>query len=141
MLFGKEQHEQNHPRTWTVERRGRKFHIVTTDGLSLDSFETKRAAIQATQSGFLVDLYHKETRWFAGESVPGWRPYAEAKTGNSQKPRDVEIVITTRGGCILGVNCTSAAKVTVIDCDDLKEEGRDCDEVIEAAIGDMPLVY
>jgi hypothetical protein len=77
MLFGKDRHQENHPTTWKIQRRGRKFHIVTKDGVSLDSFTTRRAAEKASQSGWLIDLYDKETRWFAGESVPGWRSYAE----------------------------------------------------------------
>ena len=79
MLFGKDKHEQNHPKTWKVERRGRRFHVVTLDGYSLDSFDTKRDALRASQSGFLVDLYDKETRWFAGENITGWRSYAECE--------------------------------------------------------------
>jgi hypothetical protein len=43
----------------------------------LDSFTRKSDAEAATTEGWLLNLYRDEARWYAGESVRGWKPYAE----------------------------------------------------------------
>jgi hypothetical protein len=87
VLFGPDEHAANAPDTWKVIRVGRNWAITTKDEIGrLDTCATKRTAIERTKSGFLVDLYEKERRWYAGEQVAGWKPYktlTEAKEGRA----------------------------------------------------------
>lgn len=84
-LFRCEDHADNGPETWRVETvrdaSGRRvpslFHLTTAGGDVLDTFTTRREAEAAKESGHLVTLYHRERRWYAGEEIPGWRPWAE----------------------------------------------------------------
>jgi len=39
--------------------------------------DAEREAEDLKTSGHLVDLYNKEGRWYAGEDIPGWRPFRE----------------------------------------------------------------
>jgi hypothetical protein len=74
-----QEHAANPPETWVVVKRGPRSWALTLNGDTtavLDRFETKRAAEQARTEGFLVRLYRQEARWYAGEPVPGWRPYS-----------------------------------------------------------------
>lgn len=77
MLFPATTHVENSPETWQVAKLGKGFWALQTkDGHTLDRFTTKHVAEQAKVSGFYVNLYRKEGRWYAGENVPGWKPYA-----------------------------------------------------------------
>lgn len=80
-LFGSpEKHAANPPETWVVAKAGnRVWHLKTADGTVLDSFTTRKAAEAARETGFTADLYAKEKRWYAGENVPPWKPYAQVK--------------------------------------------------------------
>lgn len=71
------EHAANPPDTWKVTRVGRRYALQTEGGIQLDSFERKRDAESARTSGFIARLYADEARWYAGEQVPGWRPYKE----------------------------------------------------------------
>ena len=68
-------HENNPPSDWSVEKIGSRWALVTADGTELESFRTKRAALEGQKDGFCARLYAKEARWYAGEAVPGWKPY------------------------------------------------------------------
>lgn len=72
-----QEHAANPPETWVVVKRGPGAWALTpaNSTAELDRFGTKRAAEQARIEGFLVRLYGQEARWYAGESVPSWRPY------------------------------------------------------------------
>lgn len=72
-------HEANPPATWQVVKLAERLWVLTTAGGigTLDLFTTKRAAIEAKRSGHLVNLYNDEARWYVGESVRGWKPYAQ----------------------------------------------------------------
>lgn len=71
------EHAANPPETWkAVKRLERKWHLTTADGTVLDGFTTRGDALEATLSGPLVRLYEQERRWYAGEPVAGWKPYA-----------------------------------------------------------------
>ena len=72
-----EEHAANPPATWQITGKGRYWHLRTASGGTLDSFGTKRAAEDARTSGFLVEMYEDETRWYRGESVRNWVPYRE----------------------------------------------------------------
>lgn len=80
LFHGPEEHEANPPETWRVERCGRRWNLCTSGGAVLSSYDTKRAAEQATTTGVLAALYADEARWYAGESVRGWVPYRELKS-------------------------------------------------------------
>ena len=78
MLFGPDDHAKNGPETWNVVKAAPgHWHLVAASGAVLDYFETRREAVAAITSGTIRRLYDDETRWFAGESVRGWRPWAE----------------------------------------------------------------
>lgn len=86
MLFPPETHADNPPSTWTVVRRAPKLYaVVTKDGVELETRKTKREAAALLTSGFCVDLYEKERRWYAGETVAGWRPFAEVQATRRRK--------------------------------------------------------
>lgn len=72
-----EEHAANPPSTWEVRQWGRKWVLVCTKWpiTTLATFTTMREAKQAKITGFLADLYAKESRWYAGESVDNWKPY------------------------------------------------------------------
>lgn len=67
----------NAPSTWRVVRSGRHYHLTDKAGHVLESFDRKYKAVAARESGFYFDLWNKERRWFAGETIPGWKPYAK----------------------------------------------------------------
>jgi hypothetical protein len=73
-----EEHAANPPSTWLVVKTGGCWSICAADGYELEgNFDRKRDAEAARTSGFAAQLYAKETRWYAGESVRGWKPYSE----------------------------------------------------------------
>jgi len=81
MLFSKEDHPKYPPSSWTVRKHGRKWGLFAGScDYPLGTFLTKREAEQAKLSGFLVALYEKEGRWFAGERIQGWKLYSECVT-------------------------------------------------------------
>jgi hypothetical protein len=86
-VFDQAQHIENPPETWRVERipETRRWALVTDDGDAalagdrIDTFETMREAQEARESGFMAELWRKESRWYAGESINGWRDYSEVR--------------------------------------------------------------
>lgn len=81
MLFSAADHPHNPPASWTVVKVAKGlWHLRTKDGGVLEySLKTKKEGEALKVSGFLVDLYETEGRWYAGEPVANWRPYAEVK--------------------------------------------------------------
>jgi hypothetical protein len=77
LFTGPEEHVANPPETWIVERVGNRYALRAANGATLDTFERKRDAEDARHYGFIADLYAKEARWYAGELVHNWKPYAE----------------------------------------------------------------
>lgn len=76
MLFrNPKEHAANPPSTWTVVKHGRKWALCLA-GHPSTYFDTKKEAEAARHTGFHATLYAKETRWFAGEKVDGWKPYS-----------------------------------------------------------------
>lgn len=85
-----EEHAANPPETWEIrklyERRWvlivNKAHPVETQ----DMFPTKKDAEDARDNpdSWLRRLYDDETRWYKGEPVRGWRPYAEIKAAQER---------------------------------------------------------
>lgn len=75
MLFKPEDHAANGPETWlVVKATDRIWHLRTKDGGVLQSCSTKREAEALRTSGFYVNLYERERRWYGGELIPGLRP-------------------------------------------------------------------
>ena len=80
LFDGPEEHEANPPETWKVYRVGdRSWMLATATNVCLEGFTTRRAAMAARTSGFNVDLWRKESRWYAGENVHPWKSWAEVK--------------------------------------------------------------
>ena len=73
-----EEHQADPPAGWTVRKAGaRSWQLMSSGGGVLDTFTTRTEALAARESGWLVSLYQKEGRWFAGLPVANWRPYAD----------------------------------------------------------------
>jgi hypothetical protein len=79
MFANPEEHAANPPETWTVQRAGRRWRLLTASGGFIDSFDTKGAAEGARTSGRWADLYESDGRWYAGETPPGMRSYAQCR--------------------------------------------------------------
>jgi hypothetical protein len=80
-LFASPQkHAANPPRSWTVVKVGEERWQLRAGTDVLDTFPTRHAAMDARTTGRLVGLYDKERRWYAGEPVPGWKPYTPRPT-------------------------------------------------------------
>lgn len=73
-LFMKEDHAANPPETWQVRKVAERRWELFVPIYGLETFPTKKAAEAAKVSGFLVNLYEKERRYYAGQDVPGWKP-------------------------------------------------------------------
>lgn len=77
-LFFYDDHADNPPETWRVVKvADRLWHLESKEGACLDSFKTKREAEINRTMGWAVRLYEQERRWYAGESVPSWKPFTE----------------------------------------------------------------
>ena len=79
LFYSPEEHAANGPDTWLVVRvpLTTAWAVETAAGITLDYANTKAEAEALRHTGWLVTLYHRESRWFAGERVRGWRQYAE----------------------------------------------------------------
>lgn len=75
-----EEHAANPPESWEVTKvMNKRWHLTTTAGTVLHSSERKRDCEELKTSGFYFNLYRKEARWYAGEEVSGWKPYAKSE--------------------------------------------------------------
>lgn len=81
LFSGPEEHDANPPESWEVVKvMDRLWHLRPAGAdYCLDSFTTRKAAEARRTAGFEFELWHKEARWYAGETVPGWRPYCEVR--------------------------------------------------------------
>lgn len=77
MFAGPDEHAANPPETWKVVKSGRAWHLITMTGDVLDYFVRQSDAVAAIEEGPIRRLYDDETRWYAGESVRGWKPWAD----------------------------------------------------------------
>jgi len=71
------EHATNPPNTWQVVKVGKRWHLRTAHGTMINGYPRRKDAEAACKSGYLVDLYNKEARWYRSETVQGWRPYSE----------------------------------------------------------------
>ncbi len=85
MFANPTEHAANPPSTWVVKKAGEKlWHLCSKDGVVIDRATTKKAAEAMKTSGFNATLYEKETRWYAGATVDGWKPYADVVAENTR---------------------------------------------------------
>uniref|UniRef100_UPI003F497083 hypothetical protein n=1 Tax=Nonomuraea sp. CA-251285 TaxID=3240002 RepID=UPI003F497083 len=73
------QHAANPPHTWQVVKAGtHQWTHATADGTAIGNrYDRKSDAENDLLTSPYAKLWTQEQRWYAGESVPGWRPYAE----------------------------------------------------------------
>ena len=82
MFANPEEHAANPPQSWQVAKAAdRCWQLTTKDGAVLHSYTTRHAAEAARVSGPYVTFYDRETRWYAGHPVPGWKPYRALLAG------------------------------------------------------------
>ena len=77
------QHAANPPETWQVTKYGpRSWRVVDQAGTTLEYFPTRRDALAAISDPrwWVNRLYEQERRWYAGETIPRWRPYVATAT-------------------------------------------------------------
>lgn len=81
-----EEHAANGPDTWRVEKvRDGLWAILTAHGDPqlagdrLETYPTRKSAMVGLEDGWAAGLWEKERRWYAGESIPGWKTWAECK--------------------------------------------------------------
>lgn len=72
-----EEHAANGPETWVVVKSVRHWRLETADGGVLETFPTKKAAEAGRVEGRIADLYDRESRWYAGEEIPSWKPWTQ----------------------------------------------------------------
>lgn len=77
LFSGPEDHAANPPQSWQVIPYGGRRWALLAAGAVLGTFERKSEAERHRLEGFYVNLYEQEARWYGGEPVPGWHPYAE----------------------------------------------------------------
>lgn len=81
LFSGPEEHTANPPETWVVHKAGeRNWQLQTKDGGVLDWGQpTKKRAEALRAEGWYVEMYDKERRWYAGEDIPPWKPWAQCQ--------------------------------------------------------------
>lgn len=76
-----ERHAANPPETWTVHKAdARRWEVRDAEGNMLATARTKTLALVERDPaipGTIAAAYVKEGRWYAGESIPTWRPWAD----------------------------------------------------------------
>ncbi len=79
LFSGPTEHAANPPQSWVVVKVGARRWALKTKvgGPTMDTFATKKQAESAKVEGFYVSLYNRESRWYAGEPIPGWKPYSQ----------------------------------------------------------------
>jgi hypothetical protein len=92
LFSGPEEHAANPPDSWKVQKSEptnpncRRWAVETAGGKRLSTFDTKKVAeLWRSPVGFAGHLYAEESRWYAGEHIPGWRPYVARPSTNQQK--------------------------------------------------------
>jgi hypothetical protein len=73
------QHDANPPSTWHAVKVGeRAWELRDGDGHTLDrGFRTRADAEAAIARGWARNTYEEEGRWYAGDTPPHMRPWAE----------------------------------------------------------------
>jgi hypothetical protein len=74
-----DEHAANPPETWRVEKKAERcWHVVDQHGVTLEyACKTKKEAEEKRLNGHSARLWRDEQRWYAGEKVGNWKPYAQ----------------------------------------------------------------
>jgi hypothetical protein len=90
MIFsGPEEHAANPPSTWRVVKAAERiWQVQTVAGTVIETRATRKAAAAETEAGaYWVKQYEKESRWYAGEPVAQWKPWAQVKAERERNER------------------------------------------------------
>lgn len=72
-----QEHEADPPSAWAVAKvANRCWQLRSSFGWTVDTYTSRKAAEADRSGGRWVGLFEREGRWFAGQPVAGWRPYA-----------------------------------------------------------------
>lgn len=88
-----EQHAENPPSTWRVEKvapawgSGVMWGVLDQNDRELYAFRTRRDAKAGMADGALAKRYAEDGRWYAGEPTPGRKPYAEVQAEKAEQER------------------------------------------------------
>jgi hypothetical protein len=81
-----EEHAANPPGTWEVHKAGeRSWHLRARTGAVLEYCASKREAERRRTDSSTARLYAQEARWYAGEPVTNWRPWADVKAEREKR--------------------------------------------------------
>jgi len=81
-----EEHAAHPPASWQVIHAGqRSWNLETAPGVAIHTYRTREAAEAAKVSGQWVDLWERESRWYAGEAIPHWRLWADVKAERERR--------------------------------------------------------
>ncbi|MEV4116329.1 hypothetical protein [Nonomuraea sp. NPDC049695] len=74
-----DEHAAHPPTTWKVVRAGtRHWTHATAGGVVIGGrYDRKRDAEAHLLTSSYARLWDQESRWYAGEPIDNWRPYAE----------------------------------------------------------------
>ena len=88
LFKGPEEHAANPPETWKAVKAGdRSWRLTTAGGDVIGYYKTKKDTLAARDDpqGHYPMLWEKERRWYAGEQVDNWRPYAQIKAEQERR--------------------------------------------------------
>jgi len=90
MFSGPTEHAANPPETWKVVKiNDRSWALTSKDGHSFATFPRKMDADMARTlpESFWRSMYDRETQWYLGKHVAGWKPWAEVKAEHERTMR------------------------------------------------------
>lgn len=77
MLFrNSEEHAANAPETWEVIKLAEKLWALRANGVTFQTYQTRKAAEADKVDGPYARQYAKEGKWMAGVTPAGWKPYS-----------------------------------------------------------------
>jgi len=87
LFSGPTEHAANPPETWKAVRVGdRNWQLVTLSGTVINSYASKAQADGSIDLVWRV-IYDREARWYAGEPITGWKPWAAVKAEHASTAR------------------------------------------------------
>lgn len=87
MFSGPTEHAANPPETWQVVKDGdRLWKIQTATGTTINTYGTKTHAVEAIETVWRP-IYERETRWYAGEQIAGWKSWESVKAEHAATAR------------------------------------------------------
>ncbi len=82
LFSGPEEHAANPPETWRIVKAAeRVWNVCPKDSDDVITSCKRKIDAEMLKEPFswLYAAYAKEGRWYAGENISGWRPYAECQ--------------------------------------------------------------